>query len=107
MSGSMFWNNTPLALEFARRWKRREKGQYMIGQVVLGETWHFNRPDGLRTVRLPETYCKIAKFEYKQDEGPDQIRHASASVQGGRAAAGIFTREQKQQERNRRHGIMI
>ncbi len=106
LSGSLFFNNTWGAILFAKRWRAREAGQYMSGQVVLGETFWYDRPPFLRTHMLPEEYCKIAKFDYKTGTGPDQIRHASASVEGGRAAAGVFTKEQRVQERRRRCGVM-
>ena len=79
-SGTMFFNNTPAALELLNRWIHRDHGQYDFEQVVLGETWHFDRPGQLRTSRLPQGYCKVFDAKFLAGEEHDvQVEHMQAS----------------------------
>ena len=79
-SGTVWINNTWQCREFLQRWIKREKGQHQYGQIVLGETWHFDRPDDLRTLKLPQRFCKVFDRDWKRgEEGPVQIEHMQAS----------------------------
>lgn len=80
-SGTMYLNYTPAAIDFLERWREREKMQeHRYGQIVLGETWHFDRPAELVTARLPQRYCFVFDAKWKRNEtGPMEIEHLQAS----------------------------
>lgn len=79
-SGTVWVNNTWSCRDFLQRWIKREKGQHRYGQIVLGETWHFDRPDNLRTLRMPHRFCKVFDHDWKKGEkGPVEIEHMQAS----------------------------
>lgn len=79
-SGTVWINNTWLCREFLQRWIKREKGQHRYGQIVLGETWHFERPDTLRTLKIPQRFCHVFDRPWKRGEhGPVEIEHTQAS----------------------------
>lgn len=79
-SGTMFWNNTPAAIEFLNRWVAAEHGQHRYGQIVLGEVWHNQRPIDLRTWRMPQAWFKVFDRPWKRGEsGPPIIEHYQAS----------------------------
>lgn len=79
-SGTVWINNTWACREFLRGWIEREKGQHRYGQIVLGETWHFDQRDDLRTLRLPQRFCKVFDRDWKRGErGPIEIEHTQAS----------------------------
>lgn len=79
-SGTMWFNNTPAAIEFLELWIDHESGQGHYGQIVLGETWHWHRDNRLQTKRLPQKYCKVFDRPWKRGEsGPIQIEHFQAS----------------------------
>ncbi len=80
-SGTMYVNYTPAAIDFLKLWQKREKKrEHLYGQIVLGETWHFDRPAELVTARLPQRYCKVFDARWKKNEtGPVEIEHLQAS----------------------------
>lgn len=79
-SGTMFFHNTKPSIELLRQWVAREKGQHRYGQIVLGETWHLDRPTSLCTHRLPQAYCKVFDGKWKKNEsGPPVIEHMQRS----------------------------
>lgn len=80
-SGTIWINNTTAAIEFLELWIKREHGQGQYGQVVLGETWHFDRDkEHLQTKRLPQAYTKVFDRDWKRGEsGPVEIEHTQAS----------------------------
>lgn len=79
-SGTVYINNTWACRAFLQRWIKRERGQHKYGQIVLGETWHFHRPDELRTLHMPQRYCKVFDHDWKRgEEGPIKIEHMQAS----------------------------
>ncbi len=80
-SGTMYFNYTPAAIDFLELWREREKKrEHRYGQIVLGETWHFDRPAELVTARLPQRYCKVFDARWKKNEtGPVEIEHLQAS----------------------------
>lgn len=79
-SGTVWISNTWLCREFLQRWIKREKGQHRYGQIVLGETWHFDRPENMRTLRIPQRFCKVFDRDWKKgEEGPVGIEHTQAS----------------------------
>jgi len=87
-SGTLWFNNTELSMAFLRQWMRNERGQYLLGQLVLAETWHHDRPEELRTFRLPIEYCW--QVGHPTHEGyPVQIRH-TRGAQRHRTAAGKY-----------------
>ena len=101
-SGTIWFNSTPAAMDLLQAWIRNEKGQYLLGQIVLAETWHHDQPEGLRTLRLPTSYCWHTGVKF---EGPSQIRHTRGAKRH-RGEAGGFQSFQKQTEgKRRRTGI--
>ena len=77
LSGTLWFNYTPAALKFLELWEGRECGQYLLGQIVLSEVWHNNRPAGLRTYSLPADYCRFGHCEGAQithDRGAKRYR---------------------------------
>ena len=79
-SGTMFFNNTDLARDLLTRWIHNDHGQYGYEQIVLGETWHFGRPEGIRWMRLPQSWCKVFDVKWFDGEkGPVEIEHLQAS----------------------------
>lgn len=83
-SGTLWFNATDVALKFLNLWKKNECGQYLLGQLVLAETWHHDRPEELRTLRLPNPYCW-----QKGIEGEPEIRH-TRGAQRHRGDAGGY-----------------
>lgn len=79
-SGTVWIANTWLCREFLQCWIKREKGQYTYGQIVFGEAWHFARPEGLRTLKMPQKFCFVFDAKWKRGEsGPAEIVHYQAS----------------------------
>jgi hypothetical protein len=79
-SGTMWFNYTPMSLRMLEIWVQEEHGQGKYGQKVLGEVWHYHRPDGLSTYRLPQEYCKVFDVPwFERDYEPVAIEHMQAS----------------------------
>ena len=79
-SGTMWFNYSPMALRFLEIWMQEEHGQGQWEQQVLGEVWHYARPQELRTFRLSQRYCKVFDVPWFKDEkGPVIIEHMQAS----------------------------
>lgn len=101
-SGTLFFNCTDLARQFLGAWQRNEKGQYLLGQLVLAETWHHDRPEGLRTLRLPDSYCWHPGVLF---DGPSQIRHTRGATRHRGEAGGFSDFERLTDSMRRRTGI--
>lgn len=101
-SGTIFFNYTDLAMEFLRAWQRNEKGQYLLGQLVLAETWHHDAPEGLRTLRLPDSYCWHSGVVFS---GPSQIKHTRGATRHRGEAGGFTDFERQTDSMRRRSGI--
>lgn len=91
-SGTIWFNYTDAARQFLKAWQQNEKGQYLLGQLVLAETWHHDRPAELRTLRLPDSYCWHPGVIF---DGPSQIKHTRGAKRHRGEAGGFddFARE--------------
>lgn len=83
-TGTLWFNTTKPAMELLRAWTINEMGQYLLGQLVLSETWHHEKPEGLRTLKLPDAYCW-----QEGKEGKPEIRHTRGAKRH-RTEAGHF-----------------
>lgn len=98
MTGTLWFNTTESSMQLLRQWTVNEKGQYLLGQLVLAETWHHERPGLLRTLQLPDEYCW---WKGVQHNGPIQIRHTRGAKRH-RTEAGKFEEFQRDTDAFRR-----
>ncbi len=101
-SGTLWFNTTDASMKFLKQWTLNEKGQYLLGQLVLAETWHHDRPGELRTLELPSEYCWWQGVKHLD---PIQIRHTRGAQRHRGAAGGFGDFERQTDSMRRRIGI--
>ncbi len=78
-AGSMYFADTPEALEFVERWVEVERGQGKFEQVVLTELFYRTQPERLRTLRWHQGYCKVFDAPWFDGVQPLIVEHMQAS----------------------------
>lgn len=101
-SGTTWWNYTEAAIQLLEAWQRNERGQYLLGQLVLAETWHHDQPEDLRTLRLPDSYCWHPGVNF---EGPSQIKHTRGAKRHRDEAGGFEAFQRSTESVRRKTGV--
>ncbi len=82
-SGTMWFNYTPLAIQWLNAWVDREDGQGQYGQQIMGELWYEMHEAGKAplTFHLPQQYCKVfdAPWFRRSEDHEVIIEHMQAS----------------------------
>ncbi len=78
--GTMYFNNTQLARSLINAWKIESKNNpNRWEQQSLQKVWEEFDNKGLRTLNLPQSYCKVFDCKWFEPQQPIVIEHMQAS----------------------------
>lgn len=78
--GTLFFNNTDISKKLIHAWKTEsEKNPTRWEQQSLQKVWEDFDSNGLKTINLPQSYCKVFDCKWFETPEPIVIEHTQAS----------------------------